>query len=124
MAEVRHESEQGKGRGKSRADHRRGIGVADIMKAAALTHGGFYGHFASKDDLVAQASRRAMARSAAHWERAVAEAPKDPYAALLRRYLTTAHRDDPGRGCMFASLGNDAARGGKALRQAFAEGLE
>ena len=41
-----------------------GIGVADIMKAAALTHGGFYGHFASKDDLVAQASRRTMASAA------------------------------------------------------------
>ena len=44
-----------------------GIGVADIMKAADLTHGGFYGHFASKDDLVAQASRRTMARAAANW---------------------------------------------------------
>ena len=45
-----------------------GIGVADIMKAAQLTHGGFYGHFASKDDLVAQASRRAMARAAMNWD--------------------------------------------------------
>ena len=50
-----------------------GIGVADIMKAADLTHGGFYGHFTSKDDLVAQASRRTMARSAANWTRVVAQ---------------------------------------------------
>jgi len=101
-----------------------GIGVADIMKAAELTHGGFYGHFASKEDLVAQASRRTMARAAANWEGVVADAPDHPYAALLRHYLTPRHRDDPGRGCAFAALGNDAARSGKTVRKAFAEGLE
>jgi TetR/AcrR family transcriptional repressor of nem operon len=101
-----------------------GIGVADIMKAAELTHGGFYGHFASKDDLVAQASRRTMARAAANWERVVAEAPRRPYAALLRHYLTPRHRDEPERGCAFASLSADAARGGKVVRDAFGEGLE
>src|ERR1700752_2630929 len=76
-----------------------GIGVADIMKAADLTHGGFYGHFASKDDLVAQASRRSMARAAANWQRVVAEAPDTPFAALLKHYLSPRHRDDPGKGC-------------------------
>jgi TetR/AcrR family transcriptional repressor of nem operon len=101
-----------------------GIGVADIMKAAELTHGGFYGHFASKDDLVAQASRRTMARSAANWERVVTEAPDRPYAALLRHYLTPQHRDEPGRGCAFAALSTDTARSGKLVREAFAEGLE
>jgi len=101
-----------------------GIGVADIMKAADLTHGGFYGHFASKDDLAAQASRRTMARAATNWQRVVAEAPDRPYAALLQRYLTPRHRDDPGRGCAFAALGADAARSGKPVRDAFAEGLE
>ena len=101
-----------------------GIGVADIMRAADLTHGGFYGHFASKDDLAAQASRRALARSAAKWERIAAGSPKGAaYAALLANYLTPTHRDDPARGCAFASLGSDAARGGKAVRAAFAEGL-
>ena len=101
-----------------------GIGVADIMKAADLTHGGFYGHFTSKDDLVAQASRRTMARSAANWTCVVAQAPDHPYAALLQHYLTPRHRDDPGRGCGFAALSNDAARSGKTVRNAFAEGLE
>src|ERR1700744_5483347 len=75
-----------------------GIGVADIMKAANLTHGGFYGHFASKDDLVAQASRRSMARAAANWSKIVAEAPNKPYAALLKHYLSPRHRDDPAKG--------------------------
>jgi len=101
-----------------------GIGVADIMKAAELTHGGFYGHFASKDDLVAEASRRTMARAAANWMRVIAEAPDKPYAALLDHYLTALHRDEPGQGCAFAALGTDAARGGSAVRKAFAEGLQ
>ena len=100
-----------------------GIGVADIMKAADLTHGGFYGHFASKDDLVAQASRRTMARAAANWTKLVEAAPDNPYAALLAHYLSPKHRDDPGKGCAFAALGNDAARSGKVVRKAFAEGL-
>lgn len=100
-----------------------GIGIADVMSAADLTHGGFYGHFASKDDLVAQASRQAMARAAANWASVVAGAANEPYAALLRHYLSPRHRDDPGRGCIFAALGNDAARSGKSVREAFAEGL-
>jgi TetR/AcrR family transcriptional repressor of nem operon len=100
-----------------------GIGVADIMKAADLTHGGFYGHFASKDDLVGEASRRIMARAAANWTKLVEAAPDNPYAALLEHYLSPRHRDDPGRGCAFAALGNDAARSGKIVRKAFAEGL-
>jgi TetR/AcrR family transcriptional repressor of nem operon len=100
-----------------------GIGVADIMKAADLTHGGFYGHFTSKDDLVAQASRRTMARAVANWTKLVEAAPDNPYAALLEHYLSPRHRDDPGRGCAFAALGNDAARSGKVVRKAFAEGL-
>jgi TetR/AcrR family transcriptional regulator, transcriptional repressor for nem operon len=94
-----------------------GIGVADIMKAADLTHGGFYGHFSSKDDLVAQASRRTMGQAATNWARVAAEAPDHPY-------LTRRHRDDPGQGCGFAALCNDAARSGKAVRNTFAEGLE
>jgi TetR/AcrR family transcriptional regulator, transcriptional repressor for nem operon len=100
-----------------------GIGVADIMKAAELTHGGFYGHFASKDDLVAQASGRAMARAAVNWKNVVAAAPDQPYAALLKHYLSPRHRDDPEKGCAFAALSGDAARCGKNVRVAFAEGL-
>jgi TetR/AcrR family transcriptional repressor of nem operon len=94
------------------------------MRAADLTHGGFYGHFASKDDLAAQASRRALARSAAKWERVAAGSPKGAYTALLANYLTPTHRDDPARGCAFAALGSDAARGGKAVHAAFADGLQ
>src|SRR5271156_1245521 len=100
-----------------------GIGVADIMKAADLTHGGFYGHFSSKDDLVGQASKRTMARAAENWSKVTASDPAKPFIALLDHYLSCRHRDDPGHGCAFAALGNDAARSGKAVRKAFAEGL-
>jgi TetR/AcrR family transcriptional regulator, transcriptional repressor for nem operon len=101
-----------------------GISVADIMQAADLTHGGFYGHFASKDDLVAQACQRVMALAVASWEKIVARDPDDPFAALLTRYLSPRHRDDPARGCVFAALGADAARSGPLVHDAFAEGLE
>ncbi len=100
-----------------------GIGVADIMRAADLTHGGFYGHFASKDDLVAQASRRSLQRSADAWRRIVAQSGGDALAALLGHYVSSRHRDDPAHGCALAALGSDAARCGKPVRAAFAEGL-
>jgi TetR/AcrR family transcriptional repressor of nem operon len=101
-----------------------GVGLADIMKAADLTHGGFYGHFASKDDLVAQASQRTMARAATNWAKVTAEAPASPFAALLKHYLSPRHRDDPGHGCAFAALSGDVARCGEPVHTAFAEGIE
>lgn len=101
-----------------------GIGVADIMKAADMTHGGFYGHFASKDDLVAQACRRVMALAVASWEKTAASDPDNSFFALLTRYLSPRHRDDPARGCVFAALGADAARSGPLVHDAFADGLE
>jgi TetR/AcrR family transcriptional regulator, transcriptional repressor for nem operon len=107
-----------------RANGFSGIGVADIMKAADLTHGGFYGHFKSKDDLVAQACRKATAKAAANWQETAAKAPDNPYAALLARYLQPRHRDEPGQGCVFAALGADAARSGAVVQDAFADGLE
>ncbi len=64
-----------------------------------------------------------MARAAANWQKVVASAPDEPYAALLSHYLSARHRDDPGQGCAFAALGGDAARGGNAVRKAFADGL-
>src|SRR5436189_5905431 len=64
-----------------------GIGVADLMKEAGLTHGGFYGHFSSKEDLIAEASDRALMRSLALFTR-VAERGADPLSAIASAYLT------------------------------------
>ncbi len=101
-----------------------GVGVADIMKGAELTHGGFYGHFGSKDDLAVEASRRALAASATRWQRIVAEARDKPYPALIENYLSARHCNDPASGCALSALGTDAARGNASLRAAFAEGLQ
>src|SRR5437868_2246392 len=86
-----------------------GIGVADLMKAAGLTHGGFYGQFGSKDDLAAEAASRAFAETTASL-RARAMATDDPFAAAISFYLSAAHRDSPDRGCAIAALSQDAAR--------------
>jgi TetR/AcrR family transcriptional regulator, transcriptional repressor for nem operon len=100
------------------------VAVADIMKAAELTHGGFYGHFDSKDDLLVEASRQALANSAERWRTIVAEAGDKPYPALIENYLTSRHRDEPAGGCALSALGTDAARSSRALRGVFAQGLQ
>lgn len=104
-----------------------GIGVADLMKSAGLTHGGFYGHFASKDELMAQATDRAFGRLQSAWTRLAREAlaaGEDPLAAIEAAYLSPAHRDAPGKGCLLAALGSDAARQGPGVRRAVTEGVQ
>jgi TetR/AcrR family transcriptional repressor of nem operon len=91
-----------------------GIGVADLMKSAGLTHGGFYGHFKSKEDLFTEACARGLAESKDRWRtRIAASGGPDPAEALnniTASYLSPAHRDLPGRGCTVAALGTDIAR--------------
>jgi TetR/AcrR family transcriptional repressor of nem operon len=101
-----------------------GIGVADLMKSAGMTHGGFYGHFQSKDDLAAQACRRALAHSAESWQALAETSRGDRLGVLAKRYLSQSHRDSPGQGCVLAALGPDAAREGPAVREAFTQGLQ
>ena len=97
-----------------------GIGVADIMKAADLTHGGFYGHFASKDDLVAQACQQGHGACGENWAKdRRAMRRTTPMPRLLKHYLSPRHRDDPGQGCVFAALGADAARSGPVVQRRF-----
>lgn len=101
-----------------------GIGVADLMKEAGLTHGGFYGQFKSKEDLKVQASRRALSRNKDRWARVLAETPNDKLAVLARFYLTDAHRDRRSEGCALAALGGDAPRSSPELQAAFKDGIE
>ena len=91
-----------------------GIGLADLMKKAGLTHGGFYGHFSSKDDLIAQASARELTRSLAYWNEVGERASGDRLSAVAAVYLTGTHRDNPGSGCVLAALGPDVSRQGPA----------
>ena len=76
-----------------------GIGVADLMKSAGLTHGGFYGHFASKEDLMIEACQHALNKSLEGWRAKVASDPQRALPAIIENYLTTRHRDQPGGGC-------------------------
>ena len=101
-----------------------GIGVADLMKEAGLTHGGFYGQFKSKEDLKIQASRRALSRNKDRWAKVLAETPSEKLAALARFYLSDAHRDRRGEGCALAALGGDAPRYDRELQAAFKDGIE
>ena len=98
-----------------------GIGVADIMKRAGLTHGGFYGHFASKDDLAAEITARVLGREG--WMQRLTRTANPSFADVVRNYLSPRHRDDPGRGCLFAALGSDVVRQPRSVRRAFTEGL-
>ncbi len=95
-----------------------GIGVADLMKDVGLTHGGFYGHFASKDELEVQACTRALDGSLMLWKRRAEAAPEAPLAAITDPYLSTRHRDDPGAGCLLAALGPDLPRRGPGVQRA------
>jgi TetR/AcrR family transcriptional repressor of nem operon len=99
-----------------------GIGVADLMREVGLTHGGFYGHFASKEELMAEAVAAALERSRERWAKRAAGA-EDPLASLADMYLTPRHRDDPGSGCVMAALATDASRQGPAVRRVLADGL-
>jgi TetR/AcrR family transcriptional regulator, transcriptional repressor for nem operon len=102
-----------------------GIGVADLMKDAGLTHGGFYAHFDSREALVIEAFAYAMDRSTARWRQIVEQMPPDErLPAIVNSYLTKDHRDDPGHGCAVPSLGAEIARESPKTRKAFLAKLE
>jgi TetR/AcrR family transcriptional regulator, transcriptional repressor for nem operon len=102
-----------------------GIGVADLMKEAGLTHGGFYAHFDSRDALVIEAFAYAMDRSTERWRKIAEETPPEKrLATIVETYLTPVHRDDPGHGCAVPTLGAEIARESPKTRKAFAAKLE
>ena len=100
-----------------------GIGLKDLMKGAGLTQGAFYKQFESKDDLAAQASRRAMASATNRWSAAVAAKPEDPLGAVIDFYLSKGHREERMDGCPVVALGSDAARQGAEVKASFEAGI-
>lgn len=105
-----------------------GVSVAELMGAAGLTHGGFYGHFASKEELASEACSHAFAESVARWKARAATQP-EPRAALrslIESYLSARTRDDAGRSCPTAALASDVAREpiDSPVRTAFRSGTE
>jgi TetR/AcrR family transcriptional repressor of nem operon len=100
-----------------------GIGVADLMRAAGLTHGGFYGHFASKEDLAAEASGRALEETLQYWSAATEKTPDEAFQKIINRYVSEGHRDAPGRGCLVAALGSDVGRQARPVRRVVTDGI-
>jgi TetR/AcrR family transcriptional repressor of nem operon len=100
------------------------VGVADVMKAAGLTHGGFYGHFKSKDDLLAQAAGEASRQGGELWRTLGNGKGQGALDAIRDFYLSPGHCDDPGSGCVVAALGSELARQPAAVRTRLTEGLK
>jgi TetR/AcrR family transcriptional regulator, transcriptional repressor for nem operon len=94
--------------------------VIDLMPAVGLTHGGFYRHFKSKDELVASSASKALQR----FEKRTAEAgPQAALVAYVLEYLSDLHRDDPALGCLISPCGAEASRQESIVREAFTNGI-
>lgn len=94
-----------------------GVGVADIMAAAGFTHGGFYKHFRSKADLMAEAAANSLTQS-------TTQSAAADVARFVKEYVSRKHRDEPGHGCTLAALCSDAARQPESVKTTFADGIE
>jgi TetR/AcrR family transcriptional repressor of nem operon len=101
-----------------------GIAVAEVMREAGLTHGGFYAHFKSKDALVVEALEGVFASSKRKFLRAVdGLPPRHALASYIDFYVSTRHRDDRAGGCPVTALNSDLPRQSNAVRKTFDEGL-
>ncbi len=102
-----------------------GFAVAEVMKDAGLTHGGFYAHFKSKDALMAEALSGVFARAKDKYARAVEDLPPRPaLGAYIDFYVSPAHRDNAGNGCPITALNSDMPRQSKKLRGIFDAGVQ
>ena len=93
-----------------------GFGIAELMKEAGLTVGGFYKHFDSRDHLVAEAVNSAFGGWKRRVEATKFSGPPMSYEKLIDEYLNEAHRDNPGTGCAFSALAPEIARSDKRTR--------
>ena len=98
------------------------VTVAEVMKAAGLTHGAFYAHFASKQELEKAAIAFGQAVSAGRARDS--GSTRKGRKAYADRYLSPRHRDNPGNGCSMAALGQEVARSTPEIKEAFEQGLE
>ena len=102
-----------------------GTSVIDLMRAVGLTHGGFYRHFRSKDELIANATRRVFDERIAQLRAEQRElGARAAIAAYVDDYLSSTHVLHPELGCPIAAFGADAAREGDAVKAAFSDGIK
>jgi TetR/AcrR family transcriptional repressor of nem operon len=95
------------------------VGVAELMKQAGLTHGGFYRHFDSRDDLVAEAVVEALVQGSQRVQASASLSGPAALAAIVDGYLSRLHRDKPETGCAVAALPTDVARCSPRARSAY-----
>ena len=98
-----------------------GFGIAELMKEAGLTVGGFYKHFDSRDDLVAEAVNSAFGGWKRRVDAAKSGGPSVSLGKLIDEYLNETHRDNPGSGCAFSALAPEIARGDNRTRSLTSE---
>jgi TetR/AcrR family transcriptional repressor of nem operon len=101
-----------------------GVGIADVMKGAGLTHGGFYAQFPSKEQLMAEACSKSSDDLYALWSELAKKDPKKGLSVLASAYLSKDHRDNPGSGCVVASLGVDGSRQGEGFRSTLTQSIK
>ncbi len=107
-----------------RAKGPRGVSVATIMGKAGLTHGGFYAHFKSKDELVAEAMTAMFADIEAQIDQYIERSPSEALSGYINFYLSQRHRDDRAHGCPIPALCGEAPHLPPAARRAFGAGIE
>ena len=117
--EISHERNVGAAARANRRTGYDGTGVAEIMKEAGLTHGGFYAHFPSRDAMLAEAADRAGAESVAAMSRVAAAAPpREALRSMIRAYLSQEHVESAELGCPVAALGSEMPRQPSRVRRA------
>jgi TetR/AcrR family transcriptional repressor of nem operon len=100
------------------------LAIAEVMKAAGLTHGGFYAHFKSKDAFLAETLTATFAQSDARMRRMVEGLPpRQALATYIDQYVSALHRDDPAAGCPIAALSSDLPRQSRKFKAAFDAGV-
>jgi TetR/AcrR family transcriptional regulator, transcriptional repressor for nem operon len=103
----------------------RATGVDAIADAVDLTHGAIYSQFGSKEIIAVEAIRLALMRSTQRWQRmAKRERPKKAFPAIVTNYLSVAHRDAVGQGCVVAALASEIGRQPESIRDAFTDELK
>jgi TetR/AcrR family transcriptional repressor of nem operon len=101
-----------------------GLGVADVMREAGLTHGGFYRHFESREDLVTEALALALKEGSERTRSAAATLGSRALRVIINAYLSQEHLDTPAKGCAVAALAEDISRANSAARELYARQVD
>lgn len=101
-----------------------GVSVAELMQEAGLTHGGFYNHFDSKEELMSLAVERAFDETAVRWHGYIDRNPSRPIQAIVDGYLSGRHLEHPETGCVIAALGTEASRQTGPVKAMMTAGIE